>query len=361
MTIEPQAAGQAELILVVDDDPDIVRVVEVNLRLHGFDVMSAHSGPEALALLEHRRPDLALVDLMMPEMDGLELTRRLRADPMVTALPIIVLTAKALTSDKVAGLAAGADDYIVKPFDTSELIARVRATLRRNQEAREVSPLTGLAGNTRILREIADRLKTGDDYAVCYVDIDRFKSVNDVYGFGRGDQFISALARSMRRATVSVGLPPAFLGHVGGDDFVVVCHPSQVQEITSYAIYDFQRASDALYDPIDSARGYLEVVDRRGVVFEVNLVTLSIGVALSTSRVFGHPGEVVAVASEMKAAAKKNKGNYVALDQRSDRPPAPPDPAGPLPRRRPAEDPTPALPQQRVTESDTAAETGPHA
>ncbi|GHJ48516.1 hypothetical protein Cs7R123_58580 [Catellatospora sp. TT07R-123] len=336
MTTEPHGSA-AEVILVVDDDPDIVRVVEVNLRLHGFDVMTAHSGAAALALLEHQRPDLAIVDLMMPGMDGLELTRQLRADPLVTALPIIMLTAKALTSDKVAGLAAGADDYVVKPFDTSELIARVRATLRRNQEAREVSPLTGLAGNTRILREITDRLESGTDYAVCYIDIDRFKAVNDVYGFGRGDEFIGALARSLRRATVAAGLPPAFLGHVGGDDFVVVCSPLQVKPMMERAIWDFQAAADQLYDPLDAERGFIEVVDRRGKVFVVNLVTLSIGVALSTTRVFEHPGEVVAVASEMKSKAKKIHGSFVAVDQRRDRL---------------------ALPSQREPESDAAAEAG---
>jgi diguanylate cyclase (GGDEF)-like protein len=311
-------SGEREVILIVDDDPDILRVVEVNLRLHGFEVLKAGSGPEALALLENHRPDLALVDLMMPGMDGLELTRRLRADPMVTALPIIMLTAKALTSDKVAGLAAGADDYIVKPFDTSELLARVRATLRRNQEAREVSPLTGLPGNTRIQRELADRLRSGTDFAVCYVDIDRFKSVNDAYGFARGDEFIAALARAMRKATMSAGLPPTFLGHVGGDDFVVVCHPDQVKPITTKAVLDFQDASDALYDLRDSQRGYLELTDRRGRVVQVNLVTLSIGVALSTSRTYRHPSEVAEVASEMKAVAKKQQGNIVAVDRRSE-------------------------------------------
>src|SRR5262245_16040914 len=229
---------------------------------------------------------------MMPGMDGLELTRRLRADPMVTALPIIMLTAKALTSDKVAGLAAGADDYIVKPFDTSELLARVRATLRRNQEAREVSPLTGLPGNNRIQREIADRLRAGSDFAVCYVDIDRFKSVNDAYGFARGDQFIGALARSLRKATILAGLPPAFLGHVGGDDFVIVCHPEQVKSITTKAVVDFEAAADELYEPKDAQRGYLELAERSGRTIHVNLVTISIGVALSTSRRYLHPSEV---------------------------------------------------------------------
>jgi diguanylate cyclase (GGDEF)-like protein len=319
LTIEQHGAG-AEVILVVDDDPDIVRFVEVNLRLHGFDVLSAHSGAQALALIEVRRPDLALVDLMMPQMDGLELTRQLRADPLVSALPIIMLTAKASTSDKVVGLTAGADDYIVKPFDTSELVARVRAALRRHQEAREMSPLTGLAGNARILREIADRIGAGTDYAVCYIDIDRFKSVNDVYGFGRGDEFISALAHSLRKATVAAGLPPAFLGHIGGDDFVVVCTPDQIRPITQKAVEDFERSADQLYDVADMTRGYLEITDRRGVVNHVNLVTLSIGVAVSTTRIFRHPSEVVAIASEMKSAAKKFHGSYVAMDRRAERP-----------------------------------------
>ena len=312
--------NEQETILVVDDDPDILRVVEVNLSLHGYRVLCASSGAEALSLVETHRPQLAVVDLMMPGMDGLELTRRLRADPMVTALPIILLTAKALTSDKVAGLAAGADDYIVKPFDTSELVARVKATLRRIQEAREVSPLTGLAGNTRIQQEINDRLHAGTEYAVCYIDIDRFKSVNDAYGFARGDEFIGALARCLRRATIGAGLPPAFLGHVGGDDFVVVCHPDQVQPITTRAVIDFESAADELYDPSDAQRGYLELADRRGRVHQVNLVTISIGVAVSTARYYRHPSEVVAIASEMKSVAKKHQGSWVAFDRRSDKP-----------------------------------------
>ena len=125
----------------------------------------------------------------------------------------------------------------------------MRSTLRRNQEFREVSPLTGLPGNTRIRREIADRVRGGADYAVCYIDIDRFKSVNDVYGFVRGDEFIRALARSLHRAVVAAGLPPAFLGHIGGDDFVVVCTPEQVRPLTKRAVDDFETAADELYDP----------------------------------------------------------------------------------------------------------------
>ena len=99
---------------------------------------------------------------MMPGVDGLELTRRLRGNPTTSAMPIIMLTAKGLTVDKVVGLTAGADDYMVKPFDTMELVARIRSTLRRTKEFRESSPLTGLPGNTRILQEIATRAARGE-------------------------------------------------------------------------------------------------------------------------------------------------------------------------------------------------------
>ncbi|MGK5444495.1 GGDEF domain-containing response regulator [Micromonospora sp. URMC 105] len=311
------ADDRPDVILVVDDDEDIARFVEFNLRLHGFEVLHAGDGQEALEMIERHRPDLAVVDLMMPRIDGLELTRRLRADPMTSALPVIMLTAKGMTVDKVHGLSAGADDYLVKPFDTAELVARVSSTLRRNKEFREVSPLTGLPGNSRIRREISDRVRSGVDYAVGYIDIDRFKSVNDRYGFVRGDEFISALARSLHRAVVSIGLPPAFLGHVGGDDFVVVCTPEQVRPLTFRAVEDFERAADTLYDPADAERGYVELKDRRGNVRKAHLVTLSIGVSLSDARKrFTDPLAAIAVASEMKTVAKSQPGSYVAVDRR---------------------------------------------
>jgi diguanylate cyclase (GGDEF)-like protein len=229
-----------------------------------------------------------------------------------------MLTAKGMTVDKVVGLTAGVDDYLVKPFDTAELIARVTSTLRRNKEFREVSPLTGLPGNARVRREIVDRMKADKDYSVGYIDIDRFKSVNDVYGFDRGDEFITALARSLHRAVATSGQPPVFLGHIGGDDFVFICTPDQVLPLTKRAVTDFEQSADALYDAEDARRGYIEVPDRRGNKQRAHLVTLSIGVAesKSTGRRFTDPRVVVAVASEMKKVAKSQPGSYVAIDRR---------------------------------------------
>ncbi len=314
-----EADERPDLILVVDDDQDIASFVEFNLKVHGYEVIRARDGQDALEVMENRRPDLAVVDWMMPRMDGVELTRRLRAEPLTSALPVIMLTAKSMTVDKVVGLTAGVDDYLVKPFDTAELIARVSSTLRRNKEFREVSPLTGLPGNARVRREIADRMKAGGEYSVGYIDIDRFKSVNDVYGFDRGDDFIGALARSLHRAVALLKDPPIFLGHIGGDDFVFICAPEQVLPLTKRTVTDFEQAADELYEPEDAQRGYIEVPDRRGNKQRAALVTLSIGVAQTTTegRRFSDPRVVIAVASEMKKVAKSQPGSYVAIDRRT--------------------------------------------
>src|ERR671926_505738 len=124
-------------VLVVDDDPFIARLLEIELKAAGYDVRVANDGGTALELARERSPDLVLADVMMPNMDGFELTRRLRMDPRTAAVSVILLTARGLSADKLEGFAIGADDYIVKPFDTPELLARVRGVLRRSKEMKD--------------------------------------------------------------------------------------------------------------------------------------------------------------------------------------------------------------------------------
>jgi diguanylate cyclase (GGDEF)-like protein len=312
MSFVNEPAGR---ILVVDDDVDITGFLDMSLRVEGYHVAVAHDGATALELVHSFGPDLMILDVMMPDIDGVEVTRRVRADPTTTALPIIVLTAKGQTPDKVIGLQAGADDYLVKPFDTLELVVRVQNTLRRMRESREVSPLSGLPGNHRILREVGDRLRSGRPFAVCYCDIDGFKAVNDAYGFARGDEFIVALARKLLEAVATRS--SSFVGHVGGDDFVVICDPEDVRPLTDRAVGEFEKAADALYDPEDRHRGYLSVRSRRDGTREVGLVTVSVGVALSTRRPYTDPREIIADATEMKSVAKAHPGSYVAVDRRA--------------------------------------------
>ena len=215
-----------ETILVVDDDPDIARFVEVNLRSAGYDVAVAADGEEALTRAATLRPDLVLLDVMMPRIDGFEVAQRLRKNPQTANTSIIMLTAKALSADKVTGLQSGADDYIIKPFDPIELLARVKGTLRRAKEMRNLSPLTGLPGNIRIQEEIERQVREEREFAVLYCDLDNFKTYNDQKGFVRGDRLIQATARIIQDAVVEGSGSEGFVGHVGGDDFVAVVTPT---------------------------------------------------------------------------------------------------------------------------------------
>jgi diguanylate cyclase (GGDEF)-like protein len=305
-------------VLVVDDDIEIARFIQATLATEGFDVMVAHGGDEALKCLDEAMPDLALIDVLMPGLDGVELVRRLRASPTTVSLPIIMLTAQSLPAEKIAGLTAGADDYLVKPFDTLELLARVRSTLRRNADMRAVSPLTGLPGNHRITEAVASLTASGDRFAVCHLDLDNFKAYNDRHGWLRGDEVIGLLAKTLKEASAAAGPPPPFVGHVGGDDFVALCTPEQVELLCRRVVEAFDADVLAMYDPEEVEAGYVVILDRQGNERHYPLTSVSIGVATTERRRYDDPREVVAVATEMKTVAKGREGSAVAIDRRTD-------------------------------------------
>jgi diguanylate cyclase (GGDEF)-like protein len=306
-----------ETILVVDDDPDIARFVEVNLRSAGYEVAVAGDGEEALQRASEMRPDLVLLDVMMPRIDGFEVAQRLRRNPQTANTSIIMLTAKALSTDKVLGLTAGADDYIIKPFDPIELLARVKGTLRRAKEMRNLSPLTGLPGNIRIQEEIERMVREARPFAVLYCDLDNFKAYNDQKGFVRGDRLIQATARIIQDAVVEFAGSEGFVGHVGGDDFVALLPPEVAEDVAGRIVERFDAHVHEFYEDQDLARGYVEVEDRKGVLQRLPLVAISIGVATTARRDFAHYGEAVAVATEMKQFAKRDSGSSYAIDRRS--------------------------------------------
>src|SRR5919106_3427200 len=209
-----------DIVLVADDDEDIVRFVEVNLRLEGFEVITASDGEQALEMATESLPDLILLDVMMPRLDGFEVCQRLRHDGRTKQISVIMLTGKSLSADKVVGLTAGADDYIIKPFDPLELMARVKSTLHRAEELRAANPLTKLPGNARIQTELMQRVSSGVQFALMYIDLDNFKAFNDHAGFLRGDEAIKLLAQCILSSATAFGGEQPFVGHIGGDDFV---------------------------------------------------------------------------------------------------------------------------------------------
>ncbi|WP_081913393.1 diguanylate cyclase [Glycomyces sp. NRRL B-16210] len=304
-----------DLVLIADADPEIAEFLAARLRADGFDTALARDGYQALAGIALRRPGIVLLEADLPFIDGLALTRQLRADPATASLPIILLCAQASSADKIAGLKAGADDYIAKPFDPAEVSARIGSAIRRHREIRESSPLTGMPGNDRILRELQAWIKRGDPFALCYIDIDHFKAVNDVYGFVRGDEFIKGLAECVYAAAGDAGAAPVFLGHVGGDDFTILCAPEHAEAVTGFLNEHFARRVKQLCDPRDVERGYIEHADRSRRMTRSRLPTLSTGVALSTVRRFADAYEAVAEATTLKSVAKSHTGNFVAFPE----------------------------------------------
>ncbi len=306
-----------ERILVVDDDPDILQFVRMNIELEGFEAETAEGGMAALDAAKARPPDLVLLDVMMPEMDGLTVLRRLRGMPATANVPVIILTAKALAEDRVRGLDLGADDYITKPFDLEELMARIRTVLRRAQQMRDLSPLTGLPGNFRIARELEARVDDGGPFAICHADLDNFKAFNDHYGFMRGDSVIKFSAQSLLEAAAECGDPDAFVGHVGGDDFVAVVHPDFVEDFCKLAIRTFDDGILDFYDTADALQGYIEVTDRRGERHGFPISSISLGVATNLRRKITSEWEASAIASEMKEYAKRQAGSCYQIDRRN--------------------------------------------
>ena len=208
-------------VLVADDDPSTRALIDMALQEAGYDCVLAADGQSALEQARATRPDLVVLDVGMPFMTGDEVHRELRRDPRTRYIPVVFVTAKRTTAEVAARLRNGADDYIAKPFDIDELVARIASALRRAAELRSLNPLSGLPGNLSIAHEIDARLTDGSETACLYVDVDHFKDFNDHQGFARGDDLIAHLAELLSQTVGEIG-DDTFIGHVGGDDFVVL-------------------------------------------------------------------------------------------------------------------------------------------
>ncbi|MCK9571775.1 MAG: response regulator [Candidatus Omnitrophica bacterium] len=306
-------------ILIADDDPDIRDVLKLTLSEENYEILEASNGEEALKIIQNKPVDMALLDYKMPKLDGRQLCGIIKSDLLLRHLPIIMVTGKGEVSDKVGGIEAGADDYIVKPFEPKELLARMRMILRRTTSDLEANPLTRLPGNISILNELNKRIEKNKPFAVCYVDLDKFKAYNDKYGFEHGDDVIRETARILIRALQKNSCQNDFIGHIGGDDFVVVTAPETVNQICQTIIDEFDKTVPSFYSAEDNANGFIVGCDRKGKLQKITLLSVSIGVVVSNqTRLIKHVAEIGEIGAELKKAAKAlEKSNYV-IDKRRD-------------------------------------------
>lgn len=304
-------------ILLAEDDSDVGRYVEVSLGGEGYEIHRAADGVTAVAKAIAIRPDLVVLDIGMPGMDGMSVCRELRRDPRTSAMPIIMLTARVQQTDKIQGLDAGADDYVTKPFDPAELVARIEAALRRTEQLRDVSPLTGMPGNIAIFRQLEILLAAGTPFALVHADLDHFKAFNDRYGFAAGDEVIKATASCVNTELERLDGRPQFAGHIGGDDFVVAAPVDEAELFAARVVAAFDAVIPSFYDATDRARGAIEVSSRTGELRRYPLMTVSLGIVLSTSVPFESPAQLASVAAEMKNVAKTIETSSWCVNRRS--------------------------------------------
>jgi len=308
--------NREERILVVDDEESIRRIIALHLKKGGYETIMASDGEEGIELALRLQPDLILLDLMMPKMDGYTVARKLRADFATSQIPIIMLTAKFTIDDKMIGLEAGANDYITKPFAVGELLARIRTVLNWSKRQRAANPLTGLPGNISIEEELKKRIAAKSAFAVVYVDLDDFKAYNDYYGYNQGDQAIRELSKILMDACRIEGDGSEFVGHVGGDDFLFITGVERAEGISRRVIEEFRTSLHKLIRPDDLRRGSIEVRGRTGEVRRFPLLAVTLAMVVSDGRAIEHVAQVGDIASEVKQYGKSIEGSVLVRDRR---------------------------------------------
>ncbi|HEY6218971.1 MAG TPA: diguanylate cyclase [Gemmatimonadaceae bacterium] len=249
---ERSSAGR---ILIVDDHEDNVELLRARLEAWGYETTSAKDGVEALQTIESTLPDLVLLDIMMPKIDGIEVARRVKNNPDLPFIPIIMQTALDSTENKVEGLEAGADDYITKPIDFPELKARLRSMLRikrlqeeveererelmeANERLRYMSQTDALTGldnrrhiETRLEEMFEHAARLQEPFSCVMVDLDRFKSVNDTYGHQAGDVVLKQLARILKHEIREID----HAGRYGGEEFMLLLAGTVLDDGVTFA------------------------------------------------------------------------------------------------------------------------------
>ncbi len=303
-------------LVIAEDEEHLRQLLRIQLELAGFEVLEAKDGAEAVELATRELPDLVLSDVMMPEKDGYQVVRHLREAFATRHIPIILLTARVAMGDKLNGLQGGANDYITKPWDQRELLMRIQNVLEWSRQQRSASPLTGLPGNLSINDEIHRRLAASEPFAMLQIDIDFFKAYNDHYGYARGDEAIKTVSRILVDAALRIGGAATFVGHIGGDDFVILTRPEHAEAIGQDVIDRFNAAVPGLYDAEDRERGYVEVPNRRHVPERFPLMSLTLALVSTDRTPVTHLAQLADIAQELKAHGKGIAGSVLVGERR---------------------------------------------
>ena len=290
-------------ILVVEDDFDISNMLQLYFKSLGYEVYVAPRGEDALEMTRQKLPNVIVLDIMLPDIDGYEVCRRLRTNLRTSHVPILFLTQKDERSDKIKGLELGADDYITKPFDVEELRLRVRNTIKRAELESLTSPSTGLPSG-RLIEQQWRQLLRRDEWGLLYIGVEHFDAFNEVYGFVAGEEVLRFTGMLLNDVVEEMGTSDDFIGHIGGDDFIVITKKALVEPLKAELIRRFKENVGTHYDFMTRMQGYLVVKHEDGREEQVPLMALAIGTLTSDDGPFTDIREITEEVAEIRRRSR---------------------------------------------------------
>ncbi|MFN8413588.1 MAG: response regulator [Anaerolineales bacterium] len=218
-------------ILIIEDDLDVAEMLNAYFRVQGYEVFTVNWGEDGVRSCLTVHPDLVILDIRLPDIDGYEVARRMRSDRRTSDVPIIFLTEKRDRSDRLLGLELGADDYITKPFDVQELRLRVRNALKRVSQGSLTNPVTGLPEGALVNEKLSEVIGK-DGSAILFVSIENMDLFREAYGFVASDDVLRAISLMIVNTMREVSRPDDFLGHISGTDFILVLPSSNLAALS---------------------------------------------------------------------------------------------------------------------------------
>ena len=288
-----------EKILIVEDEPALQETLAYNLSRQGYLVETVGDGLTAIASVRKNQPDLVVLDIMLPDIDGFEVCRILRTNTRTSHVPVIFLTQKDERSDKLAGLELGADDYVTKPFDIEELRLRVQRAITRAEQQSLTDPRSGLPAG-RLIEEQLRRIIRQKNWAYMDVKINQFEPFKETYGFVAGDDVLRFTSMLIGEVLDELGTASDFIGHAGGDSFVIVTAAEVASAVRGRLRRRFADEVLSHYNFLDREQGFIRAVNKDGQIEQSALMKLAIGIVTPEEYQFADIREITELAAEAR-------------------------------------------------------------
>ena len=303
-----------EIYIIDDDESSILVFNELFKEDKEYKFISVKSDMIDVAL--KNIPSMIIINEDAIEVDIVDLCKKIRNDDDNSITPVIVVSSNDIPEHRIEILKEAIEYYIKKPVNENYLYYTVKNIIRLLTINRRISPLTGLPGNVQIHAELKKRLANKEEFSVLYLDLDNFKAYNDVYGFLKGDEIIKFTSNVILECIHRDVPEGSFVGHIGGDDFVAIIPTLKCEKICQDIIASFDSKVLQFYTPADIEKGYIEVANRKGIIEQFPLTSISIGVVVVDKNRFYNMLEIGEVGAQVKHAAKSVMGSSYSIDRR---------------------------------------------